>query len=265
MTRFQPAIRRRGWGAAARPLHRPPVPSSVEDPNGSAARIRLGLILILQTVMALELMLLLGERLWASSFWLLAIMAITAAPAVFGRRLPVRVPPEYDVFAILFVFAALFLGEFRSYYSRLWWWDVALHATSGLLLGVVGFLLVYVLNESRRIDLHMRPGFVALFAFAFAVAGGTTWEIFEYAMDQFFGTTMQKPMLGDSSGLTDTMWDLIVDGSGAAAVSSYGWWSMRREGHSILEAWIEKFLERNPHLFRGTKGESHICELRERG
>ncbi len=218
-----------------------------------AARIRLGVILILQTVMAAELIFLLFENLWASSVWLLAVMAITAAPVLLGRRLPVRIPPEYDVLAILFVFAALFLGEFRSYYARFWWWDVALHATAGLLLGVVGLLLVYVLNESRRIDIHMRPGFVALFAFAFAVTGGTLWEIFEFTMDQVLGTTMQKPMLDDPSGLTDTMWDLIVDVLGAAIMSCFGWWNMRHNAVSLLDVWIEKFLERNPRLFRSTR------------
>lgn len=205
-------------------------------------------MLILQAVMLAELILLVREQLWMSSFWLFAVMIITAAPIVLGRRLPVRIPPEYDVLAILFVFASLFLGEFRSYYARFWWWDIALHMTSGLLLGMVGFLLVHVLNESRRIEIHLRPGFIALFAFAFAVTGGTLWEIFEFAMDQLFGTTMQKPMLGDLSGLTDTMWDLIVDVLGAAIVAGVGWWDLRRNTRSILEMWIEKFLLRNPHL-----------------
>lgn len=223
--------------------------------QGRVARIRLWLILILQTVMAAELVYLLVEHLWASSVWLLAVMAITAAPVLLGRRLPVRVPPEYDVLAILFVFASLFLGEFRDYYGRFWWWDVALHTTSGLLLGVVGFLLVYVLNESRRINVHMRPGFVALFAFTFAVTGGTLWEMFEFAMDQLAGTNMQKPFLGDPSGLTDTMWDLIVDTLGAAVVSCFGWWHMKREATSILDVWIEKFLEQNPRLFRSSLGD----------
>jgi hypothetical protein len=213
-----------------------------------AERIRGRLMLILQAVMLAELILLVREQLWMSSFWLLAVMVITAAPIVLGRRLPVRIPPEYDVLAILFVFASLFLGEFRSYYARFWWWDIALHMTSGLLLGMVGFLLVHVLNESRRIEIHLRPGFIALFAFAFAVTGGTLWEIFEFAMDQLFGTTMQKPMLGDLSGLTDTMWDLIVDVLGAAIVAGVGWWDLRRNTRSILEMWIEKFLLRNPHL-----------------
>lgn len=231
----------------------PPTPPSPEADQGAAARFRSRLLFILQAIMAVQLFFLLYEHRWMNSVGLLAVMTITAAPMLFSRRLPVRIPPEYDILAILFVFASLFLGEFRSYYDRFWWWDVALHATSGLLLGVVGFLLVYVLNESRRINVHMRPGFVALFAFAFAVTGGTLWEIFEFSMDQLAGTTMQKPFLGDPSGLTDTMWDLIVDALGAALVSGFGWWNMKRNSYSILDVWIEKFLERNPRLFRSSR------------
>ena len=217
----------------------------------SGQRVRLGVLLMLQTVMAIELVLLLTQGIWVSAAWLLAIMVITGAPAIFGHRLPVRIPAEYELLAILFVFGALFLGEFRSYYERFWWWDIALHASSGLLLGILGFLLVYVMNESKRIDLHMRAGFVALFAFVFAVAVGTFWEIFEFAVDQVFGTTMQKPMLGDPSGLTDTMWDLIVDALGALVISAFGWWHMKRNKRSFVDVWIDRFIERNPRLFRG--------------
>ena len=217
----------------------------------SGQRVRLGVLLMLQSVMALELVLLLTQGMWGSAVWLLAIMVITGAPVIFGHRLPVHIPAEYELLAILFVFGALFLGEFRSYYERFWWWDIALHASSGLLLGILGFLLVYVMNESKRIDLHMRAGFVALFAFVFALAVGTFWEIFEFAVDQVFGTTMQKPMLGDPSGLTDTMWDLIVDALGALVISAFGWWHMKRNKRSFVDVWIDRFIERNPRLFHG--------------
>ena len=93
---------------------------------------------------------------------------------------------------IVFVFASLFLGEVREYYIRFWWWDLALHAGSGFLLGIIGFLLVYVLNETEEIGVHMKPGFVAFFAFLFAVGIGVLWEIFEFCMDIFFNMNMQK-------------------------------------------------------------------------
>ncbi len=219
-------------------------------PQRVAGRIRLGILLTLQAIMAVELAALLLQKSWASGLWLLAIMGVTGAPMLLGPRLPVRIPAEYELMAILFVFASLFLGEFHSYYLRFWWWDIALHSTSGLLLGIVGFLLVYVLNESRRIDIYMRPGFVALFAFAFAVTVGALWEIFEFAADQLFGMQMQKPMLDDPSGLTDTMWDLIVDTLGAAIVSSFGWWHIKRDRRSFIDDWTDRFVAKNPRLFR---------------
>lgn len=69
-------------------------------------------------------------------------------------------------------------------------------------------------------------------------------------MDQIVGTNMQKPMLGDSSGLTDTMWDMIVNALGALVISALGWWYMKRDERSFIETWIRKFIERNPRLFR---------------
>ncbi len=151
---------------------------------------------------------------------------------------------------VAFVFASLFLGEILEFYIRIWWWDIALHTTSGLLLGIFGFLLVYILNESTNVELNMKPRFVALFAFLFAVAVGAIWEIFEFTMDKSLGMQMQKPMLNDPSGLTDTMWDLIVDTIGAAIISALGWWYMLNGKDSWLENGIQRFIEKNPRFFR---------------
>ena len=210
-------------------------------------RIILGVLLFVMTV---ELVLLFREQQWMNVFLVVMIMALTSAPAVLGRQFRVYIPPEFQMLAIVFVFAALFLGEIQGYYGRIWWWDIALHTSSGLLMGIFGFLLVYLLNESEHIDLHMRPRFVALFACLFAIVVGTLWEVFEFAMDQIVGTNMQKSMFGDPSGLTDTMWDMIVNALGAIFISALGWWYMVRRKQSFIEAWINKFIERNPRLFR---------------
>ena len=118
------------------------------------------------------------------------------------------------------------------------------------MLGILGLLLVYVLNESPRVDMTMRPGFVAFFAFCFSVAVGAVWEIFEFSMDQLAGTNMQKPMFDDPSGLTDTMWDIIVDTLGALVISVSGYVYMKRGVKSLFERWIMRFVEMNPRLFR---------------
>lgn len=184
------------------------------------------------------------EQQWMNVTLTAAVLTLTALPALMQRRFNVSIPPEFELLAILFVFASLFLGEVRGYYLRFWWWDVVLHTGSGLLLGLTGFLLVYILNQTDRVGIHMKPGFVALFSFAFAMAAGGLWEIFEFAIDNFFGLNMQK------SGLQDTMWDLIVDAFGALVFSVTGYLYLKRGWSSPIFRSVERFLEANPSFFK---------------
>lgn len=235
-----------------------------QDNQGLVARLYRGIIIGLQVLMAVEFCFLVYRGQWQSAFLLLVITAITIGPIALRRWLTVTIPAELHLLVVAFVFAALFLGEIRNYYERIWWWDIVLHGGSGLLLGILGFLLVYVLNENDRVDLHMRPRFVALFAFVFAVAIGALWEIFEFGMDQLFGLNMQKPMFGDDSGLTDTMWDLIVDTLGAAIISGLGWWHMHYRRASFIEIWIRKFVDHNPQLFEAGRRRMRRWRARRR-
>lgn len=206
--------------------------------------------LVLQLILLAEALFALWGRQWFVAFLSTLIIVITFFPLALERRFRIYIPPELQLLAIAFVFASLFLGEIHDYYTRFWWWDIALHTTSGFLLGIVGFLLVHIMNEAERIDVHMKPGFVAFFAFLFALGVGALWEIFEFAMDQLAGMNMQKAMLGDSSGLTDTMWDLIVDAVGALIISILGWRYLKlAHKKSFLERWIASFVARNPRFF----------------
>ncbi|MCF7825657.1 MAG: hypothetical protein K9M55_05600 [Candidatus Marinimicrobia bacterium] len=206
---------------------------------------------------ALQIILLVGlvgsvwRQHWDTAITTSAIILLTLTPLVLKRRLGVFIPPEFELMSIAFIFAALFLGEVQGYYTRYWWWDIALHTSSGGLLGIIGFLLVHILNEEENIDIHMKPGFVAFFAFLFAVGLGAIWEIFEFSMDQFFDFNMQKAMLNDPSGLTDTMWDLIVDTLGAIVIAIMGYSYLKKAGNtSFLEHWIDQFIETNPRFFK---------------
>jgi hypothetical protein len=219
-------------------------PADTDSPR-LARRAHLGVLLVLQTVMAVELVLLAIGGNWMHVVLVIAVMAATLAPEVLRRRLPVEIPSEIQIVAILFVFATLFLGEVRDYYERIWWWDLALHGTAGLLIGLLGFLFVYVLNESRTVQLQMRASFVALFAFVFALGIGNLWEIFEFAMDEAFGLTMQKPTASDPSGLADTMQDLIVNAVGAAIVSLAGWRYIGQARRRHVDTWVARFIRRN--------------------
>jgi uncharacterized membrane protein YjdF len=222
-------------------------PASPQPP--ASRRAHLTVLLALELVMAVQLVLLAIRGDVPQAVFVAGIMAVMAAPSVLRRHLPVEIPSEVEAVAVLFVFATLFLGEIHDYYQRFWWWDMTLHTGSGLLLGMLGFMIVYVLNEDRHVDMHMRPAFVALFAFFFAVGLGAIWEIFEFAMDRWLGTDMQPATAGDPSGLTDTMHDLIVDTVGALVVSLLGWRYLARARTSPIDNWAKRFIDRNPRLF----------------
>ena len=222
--------------------------STRDVPRGQSLHKRV--TLVLQGILLMGMALAIWNRQWLTALTTCAVIVTTLLPVLLGRRWKVFIPPEFEVLAVVFLFASLFLGEVRGYYLRFWWWDIALHTASGFLLGILGFLLVHVLNETEEVEVHLRPRFVALFAFMFAVGLGALWEIFEYSMDVIFGMDMQKEMLGDPSGLTDTMWDLIVDTVGALVISTMGYGYLRTQGNeSFLEQWIDRFIEANPRLF----------------
>jgi hypothetical protein len=226
----------------------PPAPEEAPAADAwSVQRAHLVILGLLQLVMAVQLVLLLMKQEWGLAFFVAGIMVLTLAPVLF--RMPVDIPSEVQIVAVLFIFATLFLGEVHDYYQRFWWWDAALHTLSGLILGMLGFMFVYILNENRNVDLHMRPSFVAMFAFFFAVGLGGIWEIFEFGMDEFFGTDMQPATANDPSGLTDTIHDLIVDTVGAAVVSLGGWRYLAKARQSRVDNWASRFIRRNPRLF----------------
>jgi hypothetical protein len=206
-------------------------------------------LLVLQAVMAAELVLLVIGARWMHVFLVAAVMIGMLVPELMRKKLPAEIPSELQMIAVLFVFASLFLGEVHDYYERIWWWDLALHGSAGLLLGLLGFLIVYVLNKSD-VQVHLRPSFIALFAFAFAVAIGTLWELFEFAMDQSFGLVMQKPVEGDPSGLSDTMWDMIVNALTATATSVAGWLYVRHSRRRHIDTWMAKFMRRSQNRNR---------------
>lgn len=213
----------------------------VED-RAQADRIHRTIIVALQVIMGLELVVAVYDRQWLTAFLVTAILLTTIIPVLLARRNVMYIPAEFHLLAVLFIFASLFLGSLRGYYVRFWWWDLMLHTGSGFLLGILGFLLVHVLNQQERVDLHMTAGFVAFFSFAFALAVGALWEIFEFAIDMLGGFSMQH-------GLQDTMWDLVADTGGALFVSALGYFYLQASGQSFLGRWIRRFIESNTGLF----------------
>ena len=156
-----------------------------------ADKIELVLSYILQIILLGTMVYWLYDQQWLNAFAVFGIIFLTFLPKIIRHKLQVRLPIEFDFIAIVFIFMAIFLGEVHGYYTRFWWWDLLLHSSSGFLLGIAGFVLVYVLNEEKKMVQRMKPGFIALFGFTFAVMLGALWEIFEFSMTKTSSPTKE--------------------------------------------------------------------------
>lgn len=160
-------------------------------------------------------------------------IVIIHLPMLFAKQFKIELPTALYVMYIVFLYAAIFLGEVRSFYYKIPSWDIILHAFSSMMTGMLGFMLVALLNRSEQAKLSLSPFFVAMFAFCFSLAIGALWEIYEFLADGILLTNMQKFItaegitLSGHEALKDTMTDFIIDGFGALIASVAGYLSLK--------------------------------------
>ena len=59
---------------------------------------------------------------WVNALIVLGIILLSLAPTLFARQFAVSLPVEFDLATVVFIFAAIFLGELAGFYERFWWW-----------------------------------------------------------------------------------------------------------------------------------------------
>lgn len=182
---------------------------------------------------------------WTMVFVSLATLVFSMLPVLFVERFKIRLPVSFFTGIVIFVFAAIFLGEAFDFYGKYWWWDALLHGVSAIGFGLTGFVFVFMLFEGDRFAAP--PLAIAFVAYCFAITMGVSWEIFEFAMDQVFGLHMQK------SGLVDTMWDLIVDAIGSSVGAWAGFFYLKGREFGGLSGMIAEFVRLNGRLFKKIK------------
>lgn len=212
-------------------------------------------------------------RSYESAFFCILTLVLLYIPSWVQVKLRIELPPPLEITILCFIFAAEILGEVNAFYQRIPGWDTMLHTLNGFLAAAVGFSLVLLLNDDERLTFDLSPFFLALVAFCFSMTIGVLWEFFEFGMDWFFHTDMQKdtvvnaiytvaldPTLsnkvvavpniqdvvinGESLGLggyldiglIDTMKDLFVNFIGAVVFSVAGFFYARSKGEKRTAA-----------------------------
>ena len=212
-------------------------------------------------------------------------LILFCVPLFIDRRLRIDLPPALEGIIYCFIYSAEILGEINSYYTLIPGWDTMLHTINGFLMAAIGFALVDIFNRSEKFSVKLSPLFLAIVAFCFSMTVGVLWEFFEFGMDTFFHTDMQKDFFVNAIhsvsfnpvglnvvehiqieslivngedwiaqyggyldiGLIDTMKDLLVNFIGAVVFSIIGFfYSKHREKGSFAEKFIPQVKEEQP-------------------
>lgn len=101
-----------------------------------------------------------------------------------------------------FIVGSMYLGNVFNFYEIIPMYDKILHLLSGIIVGMIGFILFLHITDGKGMSTCKRYAPV-LFSIIFSIAGAAVWEIWEFSTDQLFGFASQN------NSLNDTMWDII--------------------------------------------------------
>ena len=197
----------------------------------------------------------------------LLVLFLFLLPLFVQKNFGIELPGTLEIIILVFIFASEILGELGCFFINVPNWDSILHTTTGFLCAAFGFALIDILNRNDKIKFQLSPIYVALVAFCFSMTIGVLWEFFEFGMDWFFHTDMQRDTVinaiysasldptrtnkvvsvkeihdvvinGESLGLggyldiglIDTMKDLLVNFVGAVVFSVAGYFYARSKG-----------------------------------
>ena len=198
-------------------------------------------------------------------------LLLLIVPSLVQVTFRIEIPSALEVIILMFIFSAEILGEVNEFYIKIPNWDTMLHTLNGFLAAAIGFSLVNLLNEDKRLSFNLSPFFVAVVAFCFSMTIGVLWEFYEFFMDTNFAMDTQKDTIiyninsvllnpeninvpfhiknitstmvnGNEIniggyldiGLIDTMKDLIVNFIGAVTFSVIGYFYLKHKGKGVL-------------------------------
>ena len=233
-------------------------------------RTKLEIVLMVLVLLSIVRQFFLGN--YHNMFLGILTLILFSIPKLIEKKLGVSIPAGLQAVILIFIFSAEILGEINAFYVKIPIWDTMLHTTNGFLMAAIGFALIDIFNQSEKFSIKMSPYFVAFVAFCFSMTVGVMWEFFEFGMDWFFQTDMQKdwilPAISSVKlnpeganvpikiaidsvvingqewnlggyldvGIVDTMKDLMVNFVGAVVFSMIGILYLKQRGKGKLAA-----------------------------
>ncbi len=216
---------------------------------------------------------------YENAFLCILTLILMITPSVIQATLKVEFPSPLEIIVLILIFSAEILGEIRSFYMRVLYWDTVLHTLNGFLCAAIGFSLVDIMNRQGKMKFDLSPLSMAITAFSFSMTIGVLWEFFEFGMDFLWNLDMQKDTVIHSIHSTllntggqnqsihitniqevvidrrllgywfaDTMSDLIVNFIGAIIFSTMGYfYAKHRNSKSLAKGFVPEPWSKEKH------------------
>lgn len=255
--------------------------------------------IVLRALVILMMILQIFNRNYENVFLCILTLFLLIVPSFIQVEFKIELPTTLEIIILMFIFSAEILGEIQSFYLKIPIWDTLLHTMNGFLAAAIGFSLVDLLNNDKRLQFKMSPVFMALIAFCFSMTIGVMWGFFEFSMDHFFGMDMQKDTVINSItsvvldptmsnrpitihgiqdviingqslgvggyldiGLIDTMEDLFVNFIGAAVFSTFGYFYVKKRGKGrFVKRFIPKSKDKKKDYLKNLQDEDKQKQL----
>lgn len=146
----------------------------------------------------------------------LCIVPIIMVPYFVDRIFSYKIAEGVVFLYYLFIFLSLVLGSILGFYSKIWWFDLFTHFSSGILTSYIAYVILLKNNITRKNNRFF--WFLFILVFTIAIAG--CWEFFEFICDIMFHQDAQKVI---PSGVTDTMTDMLIATGGGIVSVIYCW------------------------------------------
>ncbi len=179
-------------------------------------------------------------------------LIITFLPVILNSLFKIKVPGEFEIIVLFFIYGLFYFGEVKEVYTEFWWWDISLNLFSAGVLGFIGLAVFYTLHKDKI--LNTSPQLITILSFCFAFSVGAIVEIFEFGMDNLFGFNLQ------GSSIVDTMKDLITNLIGAAIVSLVGYFYIKKGKMDVISKLVANVVEKNKGFFKSKNLDENMPE-----
>lgn len=119
-------------------------------------------------------------------FFCIPILLIYTIPIIIEKKLKIRLSLILKIFFYSFIFVSIILGEIYNLYEKIPILDTILHISSGFLMGIIGYIIIIILNKNTKSVI------ILLITFTFSITIGTLWELVEFSADRYLKKDCQR-------------------------------------------------------------------------